>query len=284
MIWSSPLLLSSLCQMFTRPAVATPPNAIIAAQLDITFTEWLRFGIPCVLIMLPLKIGLLTLITRPNAIPPVPIKKQSFTFNRDRIVTLAVFLITVFLWIFSKPISGLFGSPKYFDSIIAVAALIAVCALRLVRWKDINATTDWGVLLLFGGGLTLSSILGETGASAYLAELLRGMTAGWPLIFLVGALVLFVIFLTELSSNTATTALFAPIFIQVAISIGVAPAILAVPVAIAASCAFMLPVATPPNAIIFGTGLIPQRTMMRIGLWLNLIFIVVITLLSTVLL
>lgn len=263
--------------------IGTAPNAFTAAQLNISFAEWLRFGIPAVLILLPLMIGLLVLITRPRDIPPVPIQKLSFTFNRDRIATLVIFLITVLLWIFSKQVGSLFGSPKFFDSVIAIAALIAVCSLHLVRWKDIDATTDWGVLILFGGGLTLSNILGKTGASAYLAELLRGMTDGWPLIFLVGALVLFVIFLTELSSNTATTALFVPIFIVVATSLGVDSGTLVLPVTIAASCAFMLPIATPPNAIIFGSGLIPQRTMMRIGLRLNLVFIVVITLLGAVL-
>jgi sodium-dependent dicarboxylate transporter 2/3/5 len=263
--------------------IGTAPNAFSAALLKIDFVGWLKIGIPCVLILLPLMVILLTFITKPGSIPPVPIQKLDFKFNRERIATLAIFLLAVVAWVFSKPISQLFDIGKYFDSLIAIGALILLCAFHLVRWKDIDRTTDWGVLLLFGGGLTLSTVLKKTGASAHLAELLRLMTEGWPLFLLVGALVFFVIFLTELSSNTATTALFAPIFLQVGISLGVDPAKLVLPLTIAASCAFMLPIATPPNAIVFGAGKVTQRRMMRIGLRLNLVFVIVLTLLSTVL-
>lgn len=263
--------------------IGTAPNAFSATELNISFAEWLRFGIPCVLILLPLMVLLLIAITRPARIPSVPVRGFTFSFNRQRIATLLVFFLAVLGWVFSKPLSGLFGDAKYFDSIVATCALILLCSFRLVRWKDIDATTDWGVLILFGGGITLSRILGKTGASSYLAEHLRAATEGWPLFLIVGAVVLFVIFLTELSSNTATTTLFAPIFLQVGLSLGVDPAKLVLPLTIAASCAFMLPIATPPNAIVFGTGLIPQRTMMHIGLRLNLAFVLILTLLSVVL-
>ncbi|MDE0826181.1 MAG: DASS family sodium-coupled anion symporter [Akkermansiaceae bacterium] len=263
--------------------IGTAPNAFTATQLDISFVDWLYIGIPCVLVLLPLMILLLTIITRPRNIPPVPVQKLQFSFTRDRIATLVIFLLAVACWIFSKPLSSIFGDIKYFDSIIAVGALVLLCAFHLVSWKDIDKTTDWGVLILFGGGITLSSVLGKTGASAYLAELLRLLTAGWPLFLIVGAVVFFVIFLTELSSNTATTTLFVPIFLQVGISLGIDPAKLVLPLTIAASCAFMLPIATPPNAIVFGAGLVPQRTMMRIGLRLNLVFVLVLTALSSIL-
>ncbi len=263
--------------------IGTAPNAFSAALLQIDFVGWLKIGIPCVLILLPLMVLLLALITKPQTIPPVPLQKLDFHFNRDRIATLVVFLLAVTAWILSGPLSKALGITSNFDSIISIAALVLLCALQLVRWRDIDRTTDWGVLLLFGGGLTLSKVLESTGSSAYLAELLRAFTEGWPFFLLVGAVVLFVIFLTELSSNTATTALFAPIFLQVGLSLGVDPVKLVLPLTLAASCAFMLPVATPPNAIVFGSGLIPQRSMMRIGIRLNLAFVAILTLLSAIL-
>ena len=125
--------------------------------------------------------------------------------------------------------------------------------------------------------------IGTTGASEFLALQLKAATEGLPMFLIVGAVVLFVIFLTELSSNTATAALFVPVFYQVAIAMGVEPSKFVLPLAVAASCAFMLPIATPPNAIVFGSGQLPQRTMMRVGLVLNLVFVVILTALSAVL-
>jgi sodium-dependent dicarboxylate transporter 2/3/5 len=158
-----------------------------------------------------------------------------------------------------------------------------MASFGLVRWKDIDRTTDWGVIILFGGGLTLGTVLKLTGASSFLASHLNHLTAGWPFLLIVGAVVVFVIFLTELTSNTATTTLFVPIFYQVAIEIGVSPTQLILPLTIAASCAFMLPIATPPNAIVYGSGQVAQRTMMRTGLVLNVSFALILTALSTVL-
>ncbi len=161
--------------------------------------------------------------------------------------------------------------------------LLGFSVIRVVRWRDIDHGTDWGVLLLFGGGLTLSAIMKETGASLFLARGFSDLVAGLPIILIIAAVIAFIIFLTELSSNTATAALFVPIFMAVSEQMGIIPTQLVIPLALAASCAFMLPIATPPNAIVFGTGRIPQKSMMRIGLVLNVIFIVALTLLSKVL-
>jgi sodium-dependent dicarboxylate transporter 2/3/5 len=156
----------------------------------------------------------------------------------------------------------------------------ALLYFRVVRWRDIANGTDWGVLVLFGGGIALSGVLQDTGASLFLGRLLTGVIKGWPLLGLIAAVVAFVIFLTELSSNTAIAALFVPIFASVAGEMGVAPAQLILPLALAASCAFMMPVATPPNAIVFGTGKVAQRDMMRTGLVLNLVFVLLLTALA----
>jgi len=154
---------------------------------------------------------------------------------------------------------------------------------RVVSWKQIERGTDWGVLMLFGGGIALSAILGSSGASLFMARLLGGVMDAWPLWAIVAAVVCFVIFLTELSSNTASAALLVPIFFTMATEFDLAPAQLVLPLALAASCAFMLPVGTPPNAIVFGTGLIPQREMIRVGVVLNVLFTLLITGLAMVL-
>ncbi len=129
------------------------------------------------------------------------------------------------------------------------------------------------MLLLFGGGITLSALLKTTGASLFLASQVSQLMAGTGLFLFLLMLVSFVVFLTELASNTASTALLVPIFISIAQEMGLPPTTLAIAIAISASCAFMLPVATPPNAIVFGTGWVPQRDMMRVGIVLNLVCI-----------
>ena len=127
-------------------------------------------------------------------------------------------------------------------------------------------------------------MLGVTGASRYLAEQIRVLADGWPPVLLIALLILFMIFLTEHSSNTASTALMVPIFAAVAVDLGLPPRALVVPIAIAASCAFMLPIATPPNAIVFASGRVTQREMIRAGLRLNLIFALILAGLAALLL
>ena len=234
-------------------------------------------------ILFPSLIAILFLVLRPGRTPDLSRNTEPFIFTPRRILTLTIFLLTVVCWLCSKPLSVVFSVTKGFDSIIAVSSVVLMASFGLVRWKDVDRTTDWGVIILFGGGLTLGKVLTLTGASSFLASHLNQLTAGWPFILVVGAVVLFVIFLTELTSNTATTALFVPVFYQVALEIGVSPPQLVLPLTIAASCAFMLPIATPPNAIVYGSGQVLQRTMMRTGLVLNLSFAVILTALSTVL-
>ena len=263
--------------------IGTGPNAIAAERLGIGFGEWLRFGLPCVAILFPCLIAILFLVLRPGKAPDLSRNEEPFAFTAPRVLTLTIFLLTVVGWLCSKPLSAAFNVTKGFDSIIAVSSVVLLASFGLVRWKDVDRTTDWGVIILFGGGLTLGKVLTLTGASSFLALHLNHLTAGWPFILIVGAVVIFVIFLTELTSNTATTALFVPVFYQVALEIGVPPPQLVLPLTIAASCAFMLPIATPPNAIVYGSGQIRQRTMMRTGLALNLFFAVILTMLGTVL-
>ncbi len=260
--------------------IGSPPNGIAAKAMGISFTEWMEFGIPSVLILLPLMFFVLLAVSKPSTKQPITISKDTFTFNWHRVATLIIFAVTALSWIFSKKIGAVIGVTKYMDSLIALCAVIAVLYFRVVRWRDIDHGTDWGVLLLFGGGLTLSAIMKKTGASLFLARGFSDLVDGLPIIVIIAAVIAFIIFLTELSSNTATAALFVPIFMGVAEQMGILPAKLVIPLALAASCAFMLPIATPPNAIVFGTGRIPQKSMMRIGLVLNISFIIALTLLA----
>ncbi len=266
--------------------VGSPPNGIAAKQLGVSFSEWMTFGIPAVAVLLPTMVVVLYLMLKPKnskgASLPADGKTETFHFTTPRRVTLAIFALTALSWIFSAQLGSQIGVSDM-DTWIALAAVVALSAAKVATWKQIENGTEWGVLFLFGGGLALSGILGSSGTSLFMARLLGGAVEAWPLWAIIAAVVCFVIFLTELSSNTASAALLVPIFYSMATEFDLAPAALILPLALAASCAFMLPVGTPPNAIVFGTGLIPQRDMMRTGFVLNLLFVLLITFLALVL-
>lgn len=263
--------------------IGSPPNLIVARHLGLEFMDWIKLGIPVVAVLLPAMVGLLYLLLRPTRGATVQVEERDFVFTPMRCVTLGIFVATALSWVFSAQLGGLLGIKDDMDSWIALLAVVALVIAKVATWKQIEEGTDWGVLLLFGGGLALSAILGGSGASLFLARVLGGVIEGWPLWLMIGALVGFVIFLTELSSNTAIAALLAPIFLSMAGEFGLPATQLLMPLALAASCAFMMPVATPPNAIVFATGKIPQRSMMRVGLFLNLTFVVLLGLIGKLL-
>jgi sodium-dependent dicarboxylate transporter 2/3/5 len=165
--------------------------------------------------------------------------------------------------------------PALHDSIIAIAAGITTFLLpsgmpgggRLLSWSNMTEI-PWGVLLLFGGGLSLAAAIDSSGLASWLAGALAALAA-WPVIAIVAAATLGMIFLTELTSNTTSAATFLPFAAAVAVGIGLDPLVLTISMALAASCAFMLPVATPPNAIVYASGRITIAQMACAGLWLN---------------
>ncbi len=263
--------------------VGSPPNGIAAAKLGIGFTDWLKFGVPAVLILMPVLVVVLKWMCRPERIRLPDPPTLDFKFDRQRILTLAIFLLTATCWILSEPLAKLLGVKAAFDTLVAMVAVLALVATGVVRWKEIDRGTDWGVLILFGGGITLSAIIGQTGASMFMARVFSGWVDGWPVPLLIGAVIFFTIFLTELASNTALAALMVPIFFSISSELKILPAELILPMTIAASTGFMMPVGTPPNAIVFATGQVPQREMMRVGLILNLAFVVALTVLAQVL-
>lgn len=264
--------------------VGSPPNGIAAKQLGIDFAEWMKFGIPAMIVLLPAMIALLWLLLKPVNLTIDASKKdeEKFTFTKVRWVTLLIFGAAAVSWMFGTKLGKSLGIDDM-DAWVALVAAIALVACKVVGWKEIQEGTDWGVLFLFGGGLALSSVLGSSGASLFLARLLGMAFDACPLWLVIMAVTCFVIFLTELSSNTACAALLVPIFFTMATELHLPAPQLILPLAIAASCAFMLPVGTPPNAIVYGTGKVTQRTMMKTGIWLNLVFIVLITALSLIL-
>lgn len=263
--------------------VGSPPNGIAAAQLGISFIDWMKFGVPAALLLVPLLVIVLKKLSRPEKFRIPALEKIEFRFNRARILTLVICGLTAASWIFSIPLARWVGVTASFDTFIVLVAVLALVTSGVVKWKEIDQGTDWGVLLLFGGGITLSAVIGQTGASLFLARLFSEGVAGWPLPLLIGAVVFFMIFLTEVTSNTALAALMVPIFFSISGELGIASASLILPLAIATSAAFMMPVGTPPNAIVFGSGRVPQREMIRIGVVLNLVFVVALTVLAQIL-
>lgn len=261
--------------------VGSPPNAIAAAEVGLSFTDWMSYGLPTAIVLLPVAIAVLFLVLKPNLSGRFELNHAPVTWDKGKIVTLGIFSLTVCLWIFSKPINAFIGGYAKFDTLVALGAIIAVNFARVVHWKDIEKTADWGVLLLFGGGICLSNVLKATGTSVFLANGLSELISDFGLVFIVAIIAAFVVFLTEFASNTASAALLIPIFASVAQAFGLSPVVLSVLIAVAASCAFMLPVATPPNAIVFGSGHIKQTEMMRVGLVLNIACTILLTLIAT---
>ena len=260
--------------------VGSPPNAIAAAQADISFAQWLQIGLPIAALMLPLMIFLLYVLLRPRLHRPVqaPAATNTFTWTPQRILTIGIFALTVLGWVFGAPLGYVLGIAHDMDTLVALLAIALLGITGVLQWEDVERQTQWGVLLLFGGGLALSQIMTTTGASLFLAEsVVTGLDQAPPWLVLL-ALVAFVVLLTELVSNTASAALLIPIVLGLAPALGYSGASLATAVALSASCAFMLPVATPPNAIVFASGRVSQRTMMRIGIGVNIMAIALITL------
>lgn len=257
--------------------VGSPPNAIAAKALGYDFADWMKIGLPMMFIILPAMLISLYLVLRPKLNHKVQFVTENIPWTRSRIAAMVLFICTALAWIFSKKLTENFGISQP-DTWIAILAACMVAILGTATWKQIAENTDWGVLYLFGGGLTLSAILKDSGSSLVLGQTLAntfGDTSPLVIIFVVAT---FIIFLTEFTSNTASAALLVPVFAAIADQMGMPKEILVIVIGIGASCAFMLPVATPPNAIVFGTGYIQQSEMMKVGFVLNIMCIFLVSL------
>jgi sodium-dependent dicarboxylate transporter 2/3/5 len=261
--------------------IGSPPNAIAASAAGLSFSDWLRWGIPMFAILFPLMIVILYFTFKPKFTRTIAFTLTDVDYHWRRHLVIVIFSFTALAWVFSTPLSALLGISKGFDSMIAVLAIILLTGSKCLTFDNFVAKTNWGILLLFGGGLTLSALLKSSGASMWLANQISTnlpVNHTWLVLLVI---CVFVVFLTELVSNTASAALLVPLFMSVAVDLNLPPVVVAVLIALSASCAFMLPVATPPNAIVFSSGFVPQKQMMRAGLLLNITFSIVIASVAT---
>ncbi len=268
--------------------IGTPPNLIFMQVFEestgrsISFTQWMSWGVPVVVVMVPLMAAYLTRSLRGPVVVDLP-SVGNWRPEEQRV--LAVFLLTALAWITRvEPFGGWsawLDLPQANDASVALVAVILLFLLpngrdgRLLEWEK-AVEIPWGTLLLFGGGICLAKGFVNSG----LSELVGGVFAGFHgvhLYLLVLLVALVVTFMTETTSNTASTTLLMPILAAVGIGMGIAPEILMVPAAMSASCAFMLPVATAPNTVVFGSGQISTARMARAGFALNLVGAVVIS-------
>lgn len=268
--------------------IGTAPNLIFIKEYQsftgstVSFTQWMMWGLPVVLLMVPL--AGLWLTRRLDYVGKLEMPQAGAWRPEERRV-LIIFGITVLAWITRlEPFGGWstwLGLKHATDATVALIAVIVMFLVpngkgeKLLNWQT-AVKIPWGILLLFAAGIVIAQAFIESGLSKFIAEQLAVLSNLHPLIIIV-SIALAVTFLTEATSNAATTILLMPILAPAAMAAGLDPALLMVPAAMSASCAFMLPVATPPNAIVFGTGKIPIASMVREGLVLNFIGVVVIT-------
>ncbi|MGX1596281.1 SLC13 family permease [Dietzia maris] len=274
--------------------IGTPPNTLLAGYLErehdivLGFGRWMLVGLPLAVVMLVITWFLLTKVLFRPEIERIPggralfddeLRRLGPTSSGERRV-LAVFVAAAVAWV-AVPL--VWEDPPISDAGIALTAGLLLFLLpagtkrgvRLLTW-DAALELPWGVLLLFGGGLALSAQFSGSGLTGWIGEQ-AGALGGLPIILLVIVAAGGILLLTELTSNTATAATFLPVAGGVALGLDLDPMLLAVPVALAATCAFMLPVATPPNAIAYGSGYVTIGQMIRGGIWLNLIGLIAIT-------
>ena len=289
--------------------LGSPPNAIVAGYLadelgrDVGFLQWMMLGVPIVIAFIAIAWLLITRVMFRFDLPQVAggdamiqseIDKLGAMSRGERMV-VAVFGSAAFLWVVPGLLSEIDAIASAMpwlggldDAAIAIGAGIALFLLpgdreggMVLDWKDAETGLPWGVLLLFGGGLSLAAAVAASGLDVYFGEQVSGLEV-LPIVLLLAAVSAIVLFLTEVTSNTATAATFIPVLGGVAVGIGVDPTTLLIPAALAATCAFMLPVGTPPNAIVFGTGSVTIAEMVRGGFVLNIVGLVLITMFTVV--
>ncbi len=281
--------------------VGTPPNAFMVGFMQdnydtqIDFARWMLVGLPVSLIMLPLAWLLLTRVMFPisfraseETVRYIDNMRESLgKMSKAEVRTALLFLFLVFGWLSRRWISDLPFVGDLSDTGIAMLAALAAFIIpsgkkgeALMTW-DTMSKLPWGVLILFGGGLTLASAISNSGLALWMGQQLAVLGTVNAVLLIVGATAL-VILLTELTSNLATTATFLPVIAAIGVETGADPLIYVIPVTLAASCAFMLPVATPPNAVVFSSGLVAIPTMARVGLILNIVAVAVLSVIAIV--
>ena len=274
--------------------IGTPPNSILIGlleneyQIEISFLKWMVFALPFSIIMIGLSyITLVHLIfpskglnfSASNEVIQEELRKLGPTRSKEKMV-LGIFAVTVSLWIFRTLINSVFPSLGLSDTMISMFAAISLFAVPfnlkkgdfILDWKDTEKLA-WGILILFGGGLALAKGMSVSGI---VDQVSQSIAAGnFSITATASLLILLMLFMTELMSNVALVAVLAPVVAGIAIGLGIPMVYLLIPVTIASSCAFMLPMATPPNAIVFASGFIEVKDMVKAGILLNLVAVLI---------
>ena len=280
--------------------VGTPPNALLAAfieenyAIEISFVSWMMVGVPISALMLPIAWLILTRWVFPVEIPAnaaaqrhlAELKNDMGPITAPEKRVAIIFALVILGWIMRRPLSDWLPLDGLSDTGIAMAGALILLLVpsgdraqqQLMTWADLNRL-PWGVLVLFGGGLSLAAAIADSGLAQWLGESLSPLSIYGVMALVIAATGL-VIFLTELTSNIATAATFLPVLGAIAIEAGIPPMVLCVPVTLAASCAFMLPVATPPNAIVYASGMLTIPDMARAGFYLNCVGMLILALVA----
>ncbi len=278
--------------------IGTPPNALFAAfvertyDVSIGFGQWMLLGIPIVILLLPITWMLLTRVVfhlPPRTTFAVSEREKLPAMSTGQRILAIVLALTAFAWVSRPYLAARLGLPGLSDAGIAVTAALTLFVLPadkcfsrpLLTWDEVKSIR-WDVLILFGGGLALADAIRETG----LADWIGGGAAqlsNVPVVALILIMMVLIVYLGELASNTAMAAVFLPVAAAAAAGLGAEPLSILVPVALAASLGFMLPVATPPNAIVYGSGAVSAQDMLRAGAILDVISIVLVFILATTL-
>ncbi len=302
--FSKPLLLSIAYSASIGGAatlIGTPTNIMLASILsdtynyEISFIDWFIVGLPVTLVLTPLVWFFLNKIifkvpsdnSRALETTLFKMKKEMGTATLKEKIVAIVFLLTAILWIFRKTLNSYFNLSLNDTSIGILGALLLFIIPsgsneRACNWKTANQI-PWGVLFLVGGGIALSKAIKESGLAEWIGSF-SNYLYGLDVYVLILISVALIILLTELNSNTATVATFSPILIIFAIGLEVNPLFFVIPTTIAASCAFMLPIATPPNAVVFGSGKVNINDMIKAGFILNIISVFVVTVVTLLIL
>ncbi|WP_108425332.1 SLC13 family permease [Flagellimonas amoyensis] len=276
--------------------IGTPPNLVFAGfvqktyGVDVSFWQWMKFGFPVATILLVLAWLYLTRVAYPLRQGRFPGGKEEINrllqelgpMGRQERMVLGVFVLTAFCWI-SRSFLLQYFIPAMDDTIIAIASAVVLFALpagkekgSILRWEE-AVQIPWGIILLFGGGMAIAKGFEDTGLASYIGAQMAFFD-GLPLLGLLLLVITCINFLTEVTSNLATTAMMLPVLAPLALTLGIDPFVLMVACTSAASCAFMLPVATPPNAVVFGSGYLRIPDMVRCGFFMNVLSIIVMAL------
>ena len=271
--------------------IGTAPNAVLAGFMaetygvQVSFLDWMRVGLPMVALMLPLTWWVLVRVAIPLNLDPLPGQAEILAeelealgpMSRGERIVSGVVFVTALLWVFRPIVDRALPALALNDTSIALFGALALFLIPVDRKRGVFALSGewarelpWGVLVLFGGGLSLAAGIKQSGLAAWIGVSAGGL-AVLPTVVAIAGIVVLIIFLTELTSNTATTATFLPIVASIALGIGENPLLFVFPAVLAANCAFMMPVATPPNAVVFASGYIRIEQLMRSGLWANII-------------